>query len=185
MGTSATVRRWRDGARALALLGVLLGAAAPAGGQGPAPTTSAASARPAAAPRPSPALTPHEVVTIVLEALRNNDLPTKDRGIAVTFDFASPANREATGPIERFASLVKNPFYRPMINHQRAERGEMIILGSEARQRVTLVVAGGERVTYTFILTRQGEGQYRGCWMTDGVVRETELRPERFERLTN
>lgn len=185
MGNSATRRRWRAGARALTLLGVVLGAAAPAGGQGPAPATGAVAARSVAAPRPSPALAPQEVVTIVLDALRNNDLPTKDRGIAVTFDFASPANREATGPLDRFAALVKNPFYRPMLNHQRAERGEMAMLGDEARQRVTLVGARGERVTYTFILTRQSEGPYRGCWMTDGVVRETELRPERFERLTD
>lgn len=185
MGTSATMRRWRAGARALTLLGVVLGAVAPAGGQGPASTSGAVAARAVAMPRPNPALAPQEVVTIVLDALRNNDLPTKDRGIAVTFDFASPANREATGPLERFAALVKTPSYRPMLNHQRAERGEMAVLGEEARQRVTLVGAGGARVTYTFILTRQNDGAYRGCWMTDGVVRETELRPERYERLTN
>ena len=183
MGTTARARRWRASARALTLLGILAGSAAPAVAQQSASASPAG--RATLAQRPSPALEPSDVVTIVLDALRHNDLPTKDRGIAVTFDFASPANREATGPLDRFSALVKNPYYWPMLNHQRAERGEMILLGTEARQRVTLVGAGGERVTYTFILTRQEEGEFRGCWMTDGVVRETELKPDRYEVLTN
>ena len=183
MGTTARARRWRASARALTLLGILAGSTAPAGAQQLAPSSPAG--RATLTQRPNPGLEPHDVVTIILDALRHNDMPTKDRGIAVTFDFSSPANRDATGPFDRFAALAKNPDYWPMLNHQRVERGEMILLGAEARQRVTVVGAGGERVTYTFILTRQEEGEFSGCWMTDGVVRETELKPDRYEVLTN
>ena len=59
---------------------------------------------------PDPALTPEQVVRIQLEALRNND--AGDRGIAVAFRFASPGNRQNTGPLPRFkkrhlAALLK------------------------------------------------------------------------------
>jgi hypothetical protein len=134
--------------------------------------------------RPSPVLTPGQVVDIVLTALQHNDVPAKDRGIAVTFEFASPANRDATGPFPRFAALVKNPSYRAILNHRRSERGDLRVVGDQARQRVTIVDANGDRITYLFMLSRQSDGPYKGCWMTDGVVRETELRSTRYERLT-
>ena len=42
---------------------------------------------------PDPSLSPQDVVSIQIEALRNNDIPYADRGIEVTFNFASPANK--------------------------------------------------------------------------------------------
>ena len=61
------------------------------------------------APVPKPELTPEQVVEIQVEALRKNDVPTPDAGIATTFRFASPGNRKVTGPLERFAPIVKAP----------------------------------------------------------------------------
>ena len=40
-----------------------------------------------------------------LDALRNNG--PYNEGIERTFRFASPANRELTGPLERFAELLE------------------------------------------------------------------------------
>ena len=57
--------------------------------------------------QPDPSLSPQDVVSIQLEALRNNDTPYDNRGIEVTFNFASPANKRITGPIERFAAMVR------------------------------------------------------------------------------
>ncbi len=42
---------------------------------------------------PDPSLSPQDVVSIQIEALRNNDTPYENRGIEVTFNFASPANK--------------------------------------------------------------------------------------------
>ena len=192
-------RQFSGGLQAAALLGVVL-LPVPAAGQRPdtarVMSSSAMSAAPrgnsfsasgrnaAPAVRPDPTLSPGQVIDIMLGALRNNDWPTKDHGIAVTFEFASPANRDATGPLQRFAWLVKNPSYRAMLNHQRSERGDLHVMRDQARQRVTLVGDNGERVTYLFMLSRQTDGPYKGCWMTDGVVRETELGATRYERLT-
>ncbi|HSY80300.1 MAG TPA: hypothetical protein VK807_00975, partial [Gemmatimonadaceae bacterium] len=55
-------------------------------------------------PHPTPSLSPNQVVEIVLTALQHNDNPQPDAGIATTFEFASPANRLETGPLQRFAS---------------------------------------------------------------------------------
>ena len=61
---------------------------------------------------PDPALSPGDVVRIQLEALRRND--EQDRGIAVAFRFASPANRTNTGPLSRFIAMIKEagPLHR-------------------------------------------------------------------------
>src|SRR4051812_33213541 len=72
-------------------------------------------------PVPSPDLAPQDVVKTVMDALRNND--EKDTGIRITFSFASPGNREFTGPIDRFIAMVKDPAYAPMLNHKSAEYG--------------------------------------------------------------
>jgi hypothetical protein len=121
---------------------------------------------------PSPQLTPDDVVAIVLDALSRNDIPVKDHGISVTFTFSSPANRAFVGPIESFADLVRDDTYRPLLYHRHAARGVAHVNGDRATVRVVVTTAAGERVAYLFALSRQTDGQYRGCWMTDGVTRE-------------
>ena len=133
---------------------------------------AAAQAESRVAHRPDPTLTPSEVVRIQLEALRANDELAGDGGIATVFQFASPANRSITGPLDRFVDLVKTPEYRPMLNHRRAEPGPVISSGDLAEQRVVITSAAGDRITYVFVLSRQREGVYAGCWMTEGVLRE-------------
>lgn len=144
----------------LALAAVLLFAAAP---------------DPSADPQPSPDLSPEDVVRLQVEALQNNDEPHPDAGIEAAFRFASPANRRATGPLERFTAMVKGQAYSAMLGFERAEYGEMRVEGDQAAQRVTLVQPDGRRVSYVFGLSKQSGGEYDGCWMTDSVMRETEM----------
>jgi hypothetical protein len=136
-------------------------------------------------PQPSPKLSPAEVVAIQLQALQRNDTPTKDNGIAVAFRFASPANQSMTGPLSNFILLVRNPLYQPMLNHRSAERGEMKIDGNKAEQRVTLMSATNERAVYIFTLSKQQDGEFKDCWMTDGVERvrsDSQLKGEQVAR---
>ena len=124
------------------------------------------------APRPDPRYSPEQVIGFQLSALRDNDVPAPNAGIATAFAFASPANREAMGPLDRFVELVKSPSYRPLVHHLRAERGPLRVDGNEAEQQVTVIGLTGERVSYLFTLTRQPQGApCAGCWMTDGVMR--------------
>jgi hypothetical protein len=118
--------------------------------------------------KPDPMLSPNEVVTAVLEALRTND--DKDTGIAFAFAFASPTNKQATGPLERFVPMVKSPAYAPMIGCKSVELGGAQTEADVARQFVKVVGQDGTEANYLFVLRKQKGGDVNGCWMTDGVV---------------
>jgi hypothetical protein len=121
-------------------------------------------------PKPDPKLTPGQVVRIVMDALKKND--AKDNGIVVTFDFASPANKEATGPLERFIPMVKGAAYAPMLNYKSAKYSKTLLLeDDQAMIAVSVVDAKGEVAFYMFQLSKQSEGDLKDCWMTDGVTR--------------
>jgi hypothetical protein len=120
---------------------------------------------------PRPSLEPAEVVRIQLEALAANDTPRQDAGIEITFRFASPGNKEQTGPLPRFIELVKNPVYSPMIGHKHAEYGNTY--ESVGRVMVPVLLTGSDdnRAAYVFVLRRQEVDGCRGCWMTESVLR--------------
>jgi hypothetical protein len=119
---------------------------------------------------PDPSLSPQDVVSIQIEALQNNDIPYEDRGIEVTFNFASPANKRMTGPLERFKAMVRNPVYGPMINHRSAKYENLLVEGEFARIDVVLNTKEGAYLGYRFILSRQHGNEHEGSWMTDAVI---------------
>jgi len=116
---------------------------------------------------PNPDLAPEHVVRIQLDALRNND--PQNRGIEVAFRFASPENRVNTGPLSRFISMIRQGPYSLMLAYENAAFHPVEIVENRARQRVTLI-GSGLAVDYEFYLSRQAEGEWQGCWMTDAVV---------------
>ena len=120
---------------------------------------------------PDPSLSPRDVVRIQIEALQHNDTPYQDRGIEVTFNFASPTNKRMTGPLERFKAMVRNPVYRPMIDHRSAEYENVRVEGDFAQVDVILQSKDGRYLGYRFELSRQHDNQYAGSWMTDAVSR--------------
>jgi hypothetical protein len=117
-------------------------------------------------PSPDPRYTPQDVVRIQLEALQRGDIET-------TFRFASPANREQTGPIERFSQMINSPPYSPMIGSMSIEYAPLEEGKSGALQRVTLIGKGGEEIVYVFYLSKQTVSPYVNCWMTDAVFIES------------
>jgi len=121
-------------------------------------------------PTPSPTLSPKEVVRLQVDALGNNDSPRAGAGIEAAFNFASPANRRATGPLRRFRTLFETPAYGPMIDHRSARLSEVQTQGDMARVGVLMVTESGDRIGYLFQLSRQTESPYEECWMTDAVV---------------
>ena len=58
---------------------------------------------------PNPDIAPAEVIAIQLNGLQYNDSPETDAGIRQTWAFAHPRNRAMTGPLPRFASMLKGP----------------------------------------------------------------------------
>lgn len=122
-------------------------------------------------PQPDPTLGPEQVIQIQLKALQRNDEPEPDSGIATVFNFASLDNRATTGPLGRFIHMVHNPMYAPMLHYKAAQIGPLEIVGDSVQQSVMLLDAQDKTAVYVFTLSRQEDGPYVGCWMTDGVRR--------------
>ncbi len=135
------------------------------------PTVSVMTASPDSLPEPAPDLSPTEVVRLQVEALGTNDSPFEDAGIEAAFNFASPANKRATGPLTRFRRLFDTSAYGPMIDHDGATYSDPQVEGTVARMGVILTTAQGERVGYLFRLSKQEGEPHADCWMTDAVRR--------------
>ena len=142
-----------------------------AAGGSPESTASAVSTSIDSLPEPSPELSPTEVVRLQVEALGNNNTPREDAGIEAAFNFASPANKRATGPLSRFRQLFETPAYGPMIDHDGATYSAPQIEDAVARMGVILTTTQGSRVGYLFRLSKQEDPPHEGCWMTDAVQR--------------
>jgi hypothetical protein len=130
--------------------------------------------RPVAAPTtfptaPAPALTPDRVVAAVLAALKDND-PATNAGLRTTFRFASPANRQFTGPEDRFVAMVKQPPYGALINHRSSRVMPIEVDEAHALMVVRVVAPDLRRAYFKWTLSRQtADGPLKDCWMTDGV----------------
>lgn len=120
-------------------------------------------------PTPDPAYEPERVVQIQLSALADNDEPVVNAGIKTAYNFASPANRRATGPLDRFIRMVEGSRYAPMIDHVAATTEPLEQTGEQAEQRVTLTGPDGRAVTYRFGLSVSETEPLEGCWLTDSV----------------
>jgi hypothetical protein len=128
----------------------------------------AAPARAADLLGPDPALSPAEVVEIQLGALQTNDAAT-DAGIAQTFAFAHPDNKRVTGPLPRFAQMIKGPQYRMLLNHRAHQIKEVSRTDKEVVFAVTVTSGTGEVVGYHWSVAKVERGETAGAWMTVSV----------------
>jgi hypothetical protein len=125
---------------------------------------------------PDPRLSPAEAIRIQIDALAHNDAPSKDSGIAVVWGFASPGNRAQTGPLPKFSRMIHDG-YSEMLNNRGATLAATVIKDDQALQGVELVDHAGVTHRYIFILGRQSEPPFKGCWMTDGVINSPADKP--------
>ncbi|MCG8524800.1 MAG: DUF4864 domain-containing protein, partial [Opitutales bacterium] len=116
---------------------------------------------------PTPDLSPRDVVDIQLRALGNNNVDNE--GVEIAFRFASPANRLSTGPLERFAAMMRGGQYNAMLEHDRFVLAPTVVRGERALQRVA-VYTQRYVVVYDFYLRRQTAEPYIDCWMVEAVV---------------
>lgn len=125
------------------------------------------------AAKPDPALSPAAVVQLQLAALATIDQPERDAGFATVFGFASPGNRSQTGPLKRFAGLIRES-YPAMLNHRSTTLLPLVMQGDIALQGVELIDRVGVLHRYVFQLSKQPDGEYKDCWMTDSVYQAPE-----------
>jgi hypothetical protein len=118
---------------------------------------------------PDPALSPAEVVEIQLTALQANDAPQTDAGIAQTWAFAHPDNKRMTGPLPRFAQMIKGPLYRILLNHRSHEIKEVSRTDDQADFAVTVTSQTGEVFGYRWSVAKVADGENAGAWMTFSV----------------
>jgi len=90
---------------------------------------------------PDPGIAPDRVVEIQLDSLQHNDRPSPDAGILQTWAFAHPANRKVTGPLPRFALMIKGTDYRVLLNHREHRIEPVFRSGDDAVFAVLLVLA--------------------------------------------
>ena len=118
---------------------------------------------------PNPDITPAEVIAIQLNGLQYNDKPETDAGILQAWAFAHPRNRTMTGPLPRFANMLKGPGYDMMLNHA----SHQIVpanSGDGWRQfDVFMEASNGKVIQFAWIVEKVNEGQYKDCWMTVAV----------------
>ncbi len=122
------------------------------------------------APAPSPQLNPGQVVRLQLEALQRADHPEPDAGIVRAWGFASPANKAAIGPIDRFVTVVRSPEYVALLNCRDFQLGQTLVDGNRAQLIVAVRAQDDSLSFFLFQLTRQSCETYDGCWMTEAVV---------------
>jgi hypothetical protein len=120
-------------------------------------------------PMPSPDLSPQEVIGLIMESLRQND--KEDIGIETTFNFASPANKRATGPLVNYIHQVKKPLFHPILNFSSYKTSDLVSDGECAQQIIITRNEEGADSGFLLTLTKQEAGLYTDCWMMDSVRR--------------
>ena len=118
---------------------------------------------------PNNTLSAAEVIKIQLTALQQNDTPSQDAGIERTWDFAHPANKSMTGPLAKFAAMIKGAAYSPLIDH----REHRINLISDQTDKklfdVIIVSKNGVVLGYSWEVMKVLDGRFSGAWMTTAV----------------
>ncbi len=119
--------------------------------------------------RPDPALSPAEVISIQLEALKNNDDPRKDAGIKQTYALAHPQNKRMTGPLPKFTQIIKSPMYKVMLDHRQHAIEQVAENDRRAVFGVTVTGASGDVYKFRWTVQKIGSGDYAGAWATTAV----------------
>ena len=119
---------------------------------------------------PRPEISPQQVVQYQVSSLQHNDEPHVDAGIERTYRFASPSNKGQTGPLGRFALMVKSPAYSPIVDNLASSIVGSRIDGDCAKIAIKVTPEKGAPLIYLFVLTRQHGGEFNDCWMTDAVL---------------
>ena len=120
--------------------------------------------------KPDPTIKPKEVIKIQLEALIKNNIPYQNAGIIQTWEFAHPQNRQYTGPLSNFISMMVSAPYSLMIEH--SNHNIIFVSNKEniANYFVELTDRIGNKYGFTWTVKKVlSPGKFKDCWMTSGV----------------
>jgi hypothetical protein len=117
---------------------------------------------------PKSHFSPAEVVALQVQALR--DSVTEPEKMKICYSFASPKNREVTGPYARFAEMVMTPPYDKLAVSQDWQVGNAAIEKDYAAVLVSTLSANGDATAFRFLLHQYKRAPYQGCWLTEAVM---------------
>ncbi|MBL6781761.1 MAG: DUF4864 domain-containing protein [Alphaproteobacteria bacterium] len=118
---------------------------------------------------PDPSLQPADVVTIQMMALQNNDNISDDLGLRQTWVFAHPDNKAMTGPYDRFAKMLRNPTYLPMLNHRNFEIIDQRQEPGQVKFLIEMETPDNLLYRFVWVVKKVEDGDDIGNWMTSAV----------------
>lgn len=116
---------------------------------------------------PHPMHRPEDVVRFQIEALKNQ---SKGVGALQCYCFAAPANRSVTGPLTRFAELVRRPPYEILGESKSYSIGNVQLSGNRAHCLVVVVGRNQQVRVFSWGLRKHSEPPFESCWLTVGVI---------------
>jgi hypothetical protein len=133
---------------------------------------------------PDSDLTAGEVVIQVLDSLRHNDVPDKNRGVEILFGYSSPGsqikNEEGLTPAE-YADFLKETEYKILFSHEGAsiDKADYSFDGKKAFFTARLQAGPSplDTVSVNFILSTTGR-EDDACWLIDSML----IRPQSMRR---
>jgi hypothetical protein len=124
---------------------------------------------------PSPSLSAEQVVRVQLDALRHNDEPVPDAGIAQTWALAHPGNQRATGPYARFRGMLHGAAFNPLLNHHSHAVEVQIETPTAVTFAILIQARDGRALGYAWTVERVASGPLAACWLTTAVSPPIEL----------
>lgn len=116
---------------------------------------------------PKAEYTPEQVVDKQIASLQAAMLDNER--LIECYSFAAPSNRAFTGPFENFSALVRAYPYDELGKCAAYQVGTAVIDGDAAAVLVTLLTDTDKSLAFRFVLGKQKQDPYAGCWMTEGV----------------
>ena len=102
--------------------------------------------------------------------LQKNDDRFVDSGIEQTWNFAHPTNKKATGPLERFKTMIKSNNYQMMINHLSHTITQ--VRGGDSWVQFEVIILDKEKIYHKFnwqVEKYEEDGPLKNCWLTTMV----------------
>ena len=120
--------------------------------------------------KPNSGIEPIQVVKIQLRGLKNNDQLYKDGGIEQTWEFAHPKNRQFTGPLTKFKSMIKGDDFSMLLNHKEHKVKEVFSSDDVATFEVIVLNSDKEYFKFKWQVEKfKKEGTLKNCWLTTAV----------------
>ena len=120
--------------------------------------------------KPNSNIKPAEVVKIQLLGLQKNNDVFEDSGIEQTWNFAHPNNKKATGPLDKFKTMIKSNNYQMLINH--ISHTITQLRGGDNWVQFEVIILDKNKIYHKFnwqVEKYNEDGPLKDCWLTTMV----------------